>query len=62
HGKSSDMLNPIAPLIAHMSTFFTLNPGDVVLTGTPKGVGQLHKGDQLSLKFGKNLAFDTKAI
>nr|WP_255374934.1 fumarylacetoacetate hydrolase family protein [Oleiphilus sp. HI0123] len=56
------MLNPIAPLIAHMSTFFTLNPGDVVLTGTPKGVGQLHKGDQLSLKFGKNLAFDTKAI
>lgn len=61
HGHSSDMLNPIAPLIAHMSTFFTLRPGDVILTGTPKGVGQLQKGDALSLKFGAELAVDTRS-
>lgn len=62
YGKSSDMLNPIAPLIAHMSSFFTLRPGDVVLTGTPKGVGQLHKGDSLSLELKPNYKVVSRAI
>ena len=61
-GLSSDMLNPIAPLIAHMSKFFTLRPGDVVLTGTPKGVGQLTRGDRLSLQFQDKLTIETQAI
>ncbi|MBK8973869.1 MAG: fumarylacetoacetate hydrolase family protein [Hahellaceae bacterium] len=47
HGQTSDMLNPILPLIAHMSSHFTLLPGDVILTGTPKGVGRLHRTDAL---------------
>jgi 2-keto-4-pentenoate hydratase/2-oxohepta-3-ene-1,7-dioic acid hydratase in catechol pathway len=62
NGQSSDMLNPIVPLIAHMSTFFTLRPGDVVLTGTPKGVGQLKKGDKLSLTLGNELKVDTETL
>lgn len=62
HGKSADMLNPIIPLIAHMSRFFTLRPGDVVLTGTPKGVGQLKKGDNLSLTLGNELAVETRTF
>ena len=48
-GNTGDMLNPILPLIAHMSESFTLNPGDVIMTGTPKGVGPLMPGDTLEL-------------
>ena len=48
-GNSSDMLNPVLSLIAHMSQTFTLNPGDVVMTGTPPGVGPLEAGDTLEL-------------
>jgi 2-keto-4-pentenoate hydratase/2-oxohepta-3-ene-1,7-dioic acid hydratase in catechol pathway len=47
-GDSSDMLNAILPLIAYMSHFFTLRAGDVILTGTPKGVGVLNSGDKLN--------------
>lgn len=48
-GNSSDMVNPVLSLIAHMSQTFTLNPGDVVMTGTPPGVGPLEAGDTLEL-------------
>tara|TARA_R110001592_G_scaffold138511_4_gene357669 strand:- start:57261 stop:57938 length:678 start_codon:yes stop_codon:yes gene_type:complete len=47
-GDSQDMLNAVLPLISYMSRFFTLRAGDVILTGTPKGVGVLNSGDQLS--------------
>lgn len=47
-GSSADMLFPILPLIAHMSEHFSLQPGDVILTGTPAGVGPLDSGDSLS--------------
>lgn len=50
-GSTSDMLHPILPLIAYMSRFFTLHPGDVVLTGTPAGVGPLQSGDELVVGF-----------
>ena len=46
-GNSADMLTPIIDLLVHISQTFTLHPGDVVLTGTPAGVGPLHSGDQL---------------
>ena len=46
-GNSSQMLNGILPLLAYISSFFTLEPGDVVITGTPAGVGQLEPGMQL---------------
>lgn len=49
-GSSADMLFPIVSLIAQMSANFALNPGDVVLTGTPAGVGPLSVGDQLQLQ------------
>lgn len=56
-GDSKDMLNPVIPLISYMSRFFTLRAGDVILTGTPKGVGVLNANDQLgfSLKVRPNL-------
>lgn len=49
-GNSADMLFPVLPLVAHMSRIFTLNPGDVIMTGTPAGVGPLLPGDELSLQ------------
>lgn len=57
--KTSDMLTPILPLISYMSSFFTLRPGDVVLTGTPKGVGALKPGDRLSLQLADKLLVET---
>ncbi|AWF83010.1 fumarylacetoacetate hydrolase family protein [Microbulbifer sp. A4B17] len=49
-GKTENMLTPILDLVAYISSYFTLEPGDVVLTGTPAGVGELHHGDKLSMQ------------
>ncbi|MEM6159098.1 fumarylacetoacetate hydrolase family protein [Erwinia sp. P6884] len=51
-GSTQDMIHKILPLIAYMSHFFTLRAGDVILTGTPEGVGPMHSGDQLSISLG----------
>ena len=51
-GNSRDMLNPIVPLIQHIAGQFRLLPGDVILTGTPAGVGALQQGDTLLLELG----------
>lgn len=48
-GNTRQMMVGILELMAHISTHFTLRPGDVVLTGTPAGVGPLHSGDELIL-------------
>ncbi|WP_130835184.1 fumarylacetoacetate hydrolase family protein [[Erwinia] mediterraneensis] len=48
-GNTADMIYKILPLIAWMSRYFTLRAGDVVLTGTPEGVGPLRSGDALEL-------------
>jgi 2-keto-4-pentenoate hydratase/2-oxohepta-3-ene-1,7-dioic acid hydratase in catechol pathway len=44
------MLNPVLPLLSYISQYFTLEPGDVVLTGTPAGVGPIQSGDQLEVE------------
>ena len=59
-GDTRDMLNPIVPLIAHISSHFSLMPGDVVLTGTPKGVGPLQSGQTLTLELEDLLFLQTK--
>ena len=61
-GDTRDMLHPVLELIAHMSSQFTLLPGDVVLTGTPKGVGPLQAGQTLSLELEKLLFVETKVV
>ena len=45
----SDMIFDIPTLIAYVSRFATLLPGDVIMTGTPGGVGQLHDGDTITI-------------
>lgn len=46
-GNSHQMLHPMHETIRHAAAAFTLSPGDIVLTGTPAGVGPLIDGDQL---------------
>ena len=50
-GNTARMLTPVAELISYMSRFFTLKAGDVILTGTPEGVGSLLVGDVLNFTF-----------
>lgn len=57
-----NMVIALAPLIALMSNWFTLEPGDIVLTGTPEGVAALHPGDQLSLQLANQYDFTSQVI
>lgn len=59
-GASTNMLFGISDLIARMSAVFTLEPGDIVLTGTPAGVGPLTTGDELEFVFQKRWRFMTR--
>lgn len=62
-GNSADMLTPVLPLLAYISRYFTLEPGDVVLTGTPRGVGPLQAGDRLHVVLGEDLlVVETEAV
>lgn len=55
-GNTRDMITPILPLISYMSRFFTLRAGDIILTGTPQGVGPMNSGDMLKVSVnGKTL-------
>ncbi|MEO6330822.1 MAG: fumarylacetoacetate hydrolase family protein, partial [Ginsengibacter sp.] len=46
-GNSSDMIFSFDTLIAHISTYFSINIGDLIFTGTPAGVGECVVGDDL---------------
>jgi 2-keto-4-pentenoate hydratase/2-oxohepta-3-ene-1,7-dioic acid hydratase in catechol pathway len=54
-GHSADMITPVLDLLAFASNIFTLEPGDIVMTGTPEGVAALHPGDALSLWLANNV-------
>lgn len=57
-GNTSLMLWPVDELIAYVSRFFTLKTGDIIFTGTPKGVGPVQIGDRLVGYMEDHLAFD----
>ncbi len=46
-GDLSDMIWKVDEIIAELSTFYTLQPGDIIFTGTPAGVGAVKRGDQV---------------
>ncbi|NUQ80391.1 MAG: fumarylacetoacetate hydrolase family protein [Bacteroidetes bacterium] len=48
-GNTGDMIFPIPVLISYLSGIFTLEPGDLIFTGTPDGVGPLNSGDVVSV-------------
>jgi 2-keto-4-pentenoate hydratase/2-oxohepta-3-ene-1,7-dioic acid hydratase in catechol pathway len=57
-GLSGDMIHDFDTIIAHISQFFSLNIGDLIFTGTPKGVGEVVVGDQLQGFLGEECLFD----
>ncbi|HZF15283.1 MAG TPA: fumarylacetoacetate hydrolase family protein [Steroidobacteraceae bacterium] len=46
-GNTRDMIFGVAELIEYLSSFMTLAPGDVILTGTPQGVVNVNAGDEV---------------
>ena len=48
--RTDAMLFPVARIVSHISQFATLAPGDVILTGTPEGVGPLQVGDTVEVE------------
>ena len=49
-GHTRDMIFPIPDLLIWISNVMTLEPGDLILTGTPEGVGQLAPGDVVEVE------------
>ena len=49
-GRTSQMIHDVAAQIAFVSAIMTLLPGDVILTGTPAGVGPIVAGDRVSVE------------
>ena len=61
-GNSKDMLRSVTALLVEISQSFTLLPGDIVLTGTPKGVGPLHTGDHLAGELTGHFSIETQVL
>ena len=49
-GNTSQLVRGIPELVTYISSFATLLPGDVILTGTPAGVGPMADGDVVSVE------------
>jgi len=48
--STRDMVFPVPQVVAFISSVMTLEPGDVILTGTPAGVGPLSAGDEVTVE------------
>ena len=48
-GSTADMVHDVPSLVAYVSSVMTLLPGDVILTGTPEGVGPMEVGDEVEV-------------
>jgi len=60
-GYTGDMLFPVATLIAYLSRFMTLEPGDVIATGTPAGIGAF-RTPPVYLQPGDHLRFEVSQV
>ena len=49
-GSTADMIRTVPELVSYVSTIFTLLPGDVILTGTPAGVGEIRAGQRVEVE------------
>jgi 2-keto-4-pentenoate hydratase/2-oxohepta-3-ene-1,7-dioic acid hydratase in catechol pathway len=61
-GNSQEMLFPILKLLVNISNTFTLLPGDIVMTGTPKGVAALLVDDQLTIELNGHFSIRTIVV
>ena len=46
-GDLADMIWSVAEQVAYLSRYFTLQPGDLIFTGTPSGVGPVQRGERM---------------
>ena len=51
--NTAEMLVPVPAIVAYASTIMTLNPGDVIFTGAPAGVGPIAAGEKLEVSIGR---------
>ena len=51
-GRTSQMVRTVPELVSWISNVMTLLPGDIILTGTPAGVGPIVEGDSVSVSIG----------
>jgi len=56
------MLFKVDELISYISKIFTLLPGDIILTGTPSGVGPLTSGDKIEASINGLVGAETTVI
>jgi 2-keto-4-pentenoate hydratase/2-oxohepta-3-ene-1,7-dioic acid hydratase in catechol pathway len=49
-GNTKDMIFTVSELVAYVSSFTTLLPGDVILTGTPEGIGPMQPGQEVTVE------------
>jgi 2-keto-4-pentenoate hydratase/2-oxohepta-3-ene-1,7-dioic acid hydratase in catechol pathway len=61
HGNTRDLIFPVATLIAFLSRYMTLEPGDVIATGTPAGVGHFRNPPRY-LKSGDRLRMEVERV
>jgi 2-keto-4-pentenoate hydratase/2-oxohepta-3-ene-1,7-dioic acid hydratase in catechol pathway len=60
--STSDLILGVAELIAWGSSFYTLHPGDVILTGTPQGVGPVKPGDTMQARIDRIGAMQVRVL
>ncbi|GAA3745159.1 fumarylacetoacetate hydrolase family protein [Salinactinospora qingdaonensis] len=60
--RTSHLLHDIPALISYITSFMTLLPGDVVLTGTPSGVGPVEVGQQVSVAIERIGEIDNRVV
>lgn len=62
NGNTRTMVFTVAHLVSYISRFMTLNPGDVISTGTPPGVGLGQKPDPVYLRAGDRMALGIEGL
>ena len=50
HSRTSNFIFPVNVLVSYISHVMTLEPGDVIITGTPPGIGPVNRGDIMQVK------------
>jgi 2,4-didehydro-3-deoxy-L-rhamnonate hydrolase len=61
-GSTENLIFNVPYMIAYISEFMMLNPGDIIATGTPAGVGAGHKPDPISLKDGDRVSLGIEGL
>ncbi|MEN6295496.1 MAG: fumarylacetoacetate hydrolase family protein [Chloroherpetonaceae bacterium] len=60
-GNTKDMIYSIGELVEYLSKIFTLDRGDVIFTGTPEGVGEIHKNDIIEIEIPQKTSLQVTA-